>query len=274
LSYQRSDTFERACRKCGNADIGRATEGFFDLKTPVYNSEQIVERRRRILHVARQIIFESGIDGFSIRELCSRADVAQRTIYNAFGSKEGVIAHAIRQYQMDFYKRIVCKFRPDTLEGRMELLIRVHSRNTQIKPYTRAIMSVYYSTTAHRAIRDAIRGLNADNLRPLCERLTREAQFAPGVSTDSFMQLAISSSYAVLLDWCVGDLNDDELVDRICENFLVMMVGSTCGETRLGAERWLEDLRDQRPSWLALRELAAVAAPADNAAAVKMPAEN
>lgn len=111
----------------------------------IYKSDNIYERRRRILREARKMIAEFGLAGFSVRDLCSRAGIAQKTLYNAFGSKENVIALAIRQYMADFNERTVTRFDAATLEGRLERLIKVHSRNTQIRPYTTAIMAVYNS---------------------------------------------------------------------------------------------------------------------------------
>src|SRR5688500_15915675 len=99
----------------------------------VYRSDNIVERRKRILREARKLIAETGLSGFSVRELAHRAGIAQKTLYNAFGSKENVIALAIRQYMDDFNARMTTRFDHGTLEERLEKLIKVHSRNVQIR---------------------------------------------------------------------------------------------------------------------------------------------
>ena len=71
-------------------------------KTLVYKSNNMVERRLRILREARRMIAETDSIDFSLEELCARAGVAKNTIYNAFGNKENVIASAIQQYIEDF----------------------------------------------------------------------------------------------------------------------------------------------------------------------------
>lgn len=80
----------------------------------------------------------------------------------------------------------------------------------------------------------------------------------PGVSIDSFIHLLTTTVYAVLTDWCLGDIADEDLVDRISEAFLVILVGMTKGQINVDAKRWLQDLRGKRPSWTAMRRLAEV----------------
>jgi AcrR family transcriptional regulator len=227
-------------------------------RTLVYRSDNIVERRKRILRVARKMIAESGLSGFSVRELAQRAGIAQKTLYNAFGSKENVIALAIRQYMDDFNTRMTTSFETGTLEERLEKLIKVHSRNVQIRPYTTAIMGVYNSFTADPAIRQVIRHVSEEGLRPFANWLVTTRQLAPGVTLDGFIKLQTTNVYATLTDWCLGEIPDEKLVDHITENFLCGVVSSAKGKIQAEAQRWLEDLRNQRPSWTALRRLAEV----------------
>ena len=229
----------------------------------IYKSDNIYERRQRILRETRKMIAEGGLEAVSIRDLCERAGIAQKTLYNAFGSKENVIALAIRQYLVDFAQRVVMKFENTTLEGVLERMIKTHSRNLQIRPYTSAIMGVYNSPTADRAIRNVIRSMAEEAARPLANAIAAAEGFLPGVSPASFIYLHTTAVYAILVDWCLGDVPDEELVDRICECFLLMVVGCTKGQTHDEAQNWLEDLRTKRPSWSALRRMAEAGALTD-----------
>ena len=224
----------------------------------IYKSDNIYERRRRILSEARKMIAEGGLAGFSVRELCNRAGIAQKTLYNAFGSKENVIALAIRQYMTDFNERAKLRFDTSTLDGRLERLIKVHSRNLQIRPYTTAIMAVYNSPTADSAIREAIRSVSEAGAQPFADAIDQSKALLPGVTAKSFVYFHTTTVYAVLTDWCLGDFPDDELVERVCECFLMTVVASTRGQPNSDARRWLQDLRGKRPSWLAMQRLAEV----------------
>ena len=72
-----------------------STLEFLALSNMVNSSEAMFDRRRRILRVARKMIGSDGLENFNMRDLGKKADVSTRTIYNAFGSKETVIALAI-----------------------------------------------------------------------------------------------------------------------------------------------------------------------------------
>ena len=98
----------------------------------VYSSPLIQERRKRILHEARKMIAERGIERFSIRELCRRADVAQRTLYNAFHSKDRVIALAIREAYEDVNNALRNSTSAETLDGIIDRLVAVSRRNMKV----------------------------------------------------------------------------------------------------------------------------------------------
>jgi AcrR family transcriptional regulator len=237
-------------------------------KTLVYKSDTMFERRRRILSEARKLIAARGYEGFSVRELCARAGIAQKTLYNAFGNKDNVIALAIRQYMSDFNERTRFRFDAHTLEGWLERTINIHSRNVQVRRYTTAIMAVYNSPGAERPVREAIRDISIVNARPFVEALEASGELAPGVSAERFAHLWVTGTFAILYDWCLGDLPDDQLVDRISEAFLVLVYGCTVGDRQKAAQRWLDDLRAAGPDWSEMRKLSE-AAPSELRAATR-----
>jgi len=224
----------------------------------VYKSASIVERRRRILSEARKLIADVGIAGFNVRDLCARAHIAQKTLYNAFGSKENVISMAIRQYLADFMDRVAFTHDQGSVQGRLERYVKVHSRNIQIRPYTTAIMAVYNSPTADPGIRGAIREVAEAALRPYANTVAQRRNFATGLDPERYVQMSVTTQYAVLTDWCVGEIPDEGLVDRMCEMFLVILEGATVGATRKEAGDWLRQVRTGGETWTALRRQAAV----------------
>src|SRR5579859_4444071 len=81
-----------------------------------YDSEQMTERRRRMIDVAKAMIAESGAEGFTIRDLTRRAGVSVTVVYSAYGDKEGLVAAAIQ----DFYESLpLARRRTSRTLGRM-----------------------------------------------------------------------------------------------------------------------------------------------------------
>src|SRR5258708_5157752 len=114
-------------------------------KSQVYASPAIVERRRRILKETRKMIAEVGVQGFSVRELCVRSHVALRTLYNAFHSKDRLIAIAIREAYDDVERSIEYTTSAETLEGIINRLTFINTRNMGARNYTKAVASLYFA---------------------------------------------------------------------------------------------------------------------------------
>jgi len=223
-----------------------------------YKSDSIMERRERILRVARKMIAQSGVAELSVRELCARAGIAQKTLYNAFGSKDHVITLAVTQYTQEFNNSVYYKFPRKTLEGQIERMIKVHSRNTQLRSYTTAIMSVYNSAQSDRELRNAVRLMSTNAYKPFVEMLDEEKGLQTKVTPEHITAYLTTNTYATLTDWCIGDIEDQLLVERVCEGFLMIVAASTRGKHKAEAEQWLHDLRNGRPSWMTFRKMAEV----------------
>jgi AcrR family transcriptional regulator len=110
-----------------------------------YISDSILERRQRVLEIAKAMIAEGGPEGFTIRELGRRAKVSVTTIYATYGDKEALIAAAIQ----DYYERLpVARARQTTslpkLLAATDLALDAILTN---KPYARHYADLYFSST-------------------------------------------------------------------------------------------------------------------------------
>lgn len=219
-------------------------------KATTYNSPSIQERRRRILRETRIMIAERGVQAFNVRDLCARAGIAQRTLYNAFGGRENVIALAINEYYLKFASTIEPDHPHTTLRGRVERMALIHHRNLQIKPYTTAIMSVYWSNTVARPIRNVIRDMAFETNAVLIDELERRGELQPGLSSARLVEMLTIQGYGTLTDWCLEEFEDEQLVPRMIEGLLIILSGATEGEARREAGYWLDQLRSGGPDWL------------------------
>jgi AcrR family transcriptional regulator len=227
-------------------------------KALVYQSATIHERRRRILHEARVMIAELGYENFSIRELAKRANVAQRTLYNAFGSRENIVISAIYQYSQEFADHATYIHNSHTLLGRMERLVKVHSRNLQIRPYTTAVMAIYNSTFSDPSIRQAIRKLSNDGSLPFADHLAACRMLAAGVTPQEYAETLTRLLYCTLSSWCVSEIADEAMLESMVETFLMVTFSSTRGAIKKDATKWLTFVRTRSPEWAGLRSSAAV----------------
>jgi AcrR family transcriptional regulator len=211
-------------------------------------------RRRRILHAARVMIAELGYENFSFRELAERASVAQRTLYNVFGSRENIISSAIYAYLKAFTDRAAYAEPADTLQGQLERLIKVQSRNLQIRAYATAIMAVYNTQKANPSIRLSIRQLIYETIRPFVDRIAKNGEFATHATPDAYAEHVASFTYCTLSSWAVGEIADEVMVESMAETLLMVTLTFTRGAARVEAEAWLDAVRGRTQAWLRLRE--------------------
>ena len=221
-----------------------------------YKSDAILERRRRILRETRDLIAETGYHAFNVRDLCARAEIAQKTLYNAFGSKENVVASAIQQYVIEFYERTPRQFSPESLDGVLEGILKMFHDNMRVRPYTQAIVAIFNSIGPDNLIRSAIRNFCTYYHQPFLNEIERLNCLAVGTSAEQLNHILVTTAFATSADWCQGEIPDSEFLDRGCEMQLMVISGSTRGKINIQARRWLEDLREGRASWVSFRKLA------------------
>jgi AcrR family transcriptional regulator len=197
-----------------------------------YASPSIIARRHRILDETRRMIGEVGITNLSMDDVARRANVAKRTLYNAFQSKEHLVASAISKYFEDYASRIDYSNEGATLEWMIERLVIVARRNLSIRNYTRALMNIYFSSNVDPEIRKAIHEIASKSHEPWILELDRKRQLAPWIDAEDLIAMLVRLRYATAHAWAEGLIPDDQLVYELLRSFFTLMAGSTCGAAR------------------------------------------
>ncbi len=212
------------------------------LKRGRYISDPILERRRRMLEVAKAMIAEEGHEGFTVRELGRRAKVSVTTIYATYGDKEGLIAAAIQ----DYYDRLPVANMPatTTLTGVLKSVDRVKDVILANKPYARQYVSLFFSSTVDPRIYKAILNTATASAgqRQWFQKAIRDDDVVPGLTADYIMRLLANHRLMVLLDWTQGRIADEDLVTATKRSFLVMARGVTRGPTQARVDAELKKL--------------------------------
>ena len=205
-------------------------------KSLSYSSEQIIDRRRRLLTEARHMIAEGGLESFSIRKLCRRADVAQRTFYNAFESKDRLIAIAIREAFDDFQKFISYRTDPNSLEGVIDRTLSTNRRNFKVRNYTKAIVSIYFSPNTSNDIWETIQNMTQAGWNEWFQKLRSQGQFKDWAAPNRIASEITNLQYSIVNDWCLGRISDEEYLPAIFTATLTLLIGTTKEEVASQAE--------------------------------------
>ncbi len=209
-------------------------------KSLSYSSEHIIDRRRRLLTEARRMIAEGGLESFSIRKLCQRADVAQRTFYNAYESKDRLIALAIREAFDDFQKFISYRTDPSTLEGVVDRTLSTNRRNFKVRNYTKAIVSIYFSPNTSNDIWKTIQDMTQTGWTDWFNLLQARGQFKDWANPARVANEMANLQYSIVGDWCLGRIDDDEYLPALFIATLTLLIGATRGEVAEQAEGMLQ----------------------------------
>jgi len=210
-------------------------------KPLLYFSPMILARRRRLLKEARHMIAEDGLNGFSIRKLCQRAGVAQRTLYNAFQNKDRLIAIAIREAFDEFQAYVRTGTDPGSLVGLLSRTIAINRRNFRVRNYTKAVCAIYFAPTTPKDVWLTLQEMSLRGNNEWLER--RKDDLNPWIDLDHFTHSMANVQYSTINDWCLGRLSDDEYLPRLAESMLLLIIGAVRGELADEAAHYLEVIR-------------------------------
>ncbi len=189
------------------------------------------------------MIASDGYENFSVRKLCQRAEVAQRTLYNAFHNKDRVIALAIREAFDDFNNYVQYKTDPNSLSGVLDRTLGVNRQNFRVRNYTKAICTIYFSPGTSRDVWETLQDMSLSGIQQWMRVLRSKDQLQPWVNIDHFADAMANVQYATINDWCLGRLSDDEYLPGLTERMLLLIVGAVKDQMREESEKFLYDLR-------------------------------
>lgn len=212
-------------------------------KQLVYSSPQIQERRERILREARKLITEEGIEAFSIRKLCVRAGVVQRTLYNAFHSKDRIIALAIWHTYEEAHRKARYGTAYDTVEGVIDRVYSVNRRNLRSPNYAKAIVALYFAQGLGDDILKALRAMVYFQ-RLWLERVQQEGMLRPRVDLDNVLNDLANLEYSTIHDWVQGRLAGEAYLTRILHAFLIYAYAITTGQEHERIGRLVDRLEE------------------------------
>jgi AcrR family transcriptional regulator len=225
-----------------------------------YASPLIVSRRERLVSETWKLIAERGIEGLTVRELCERCSVSQGTFYNAFTTKENVIALAVSE----FAATVVGTHQVhniETLEGRLERLVRVQTNILGNKRYIAAVMKIFWSDGASsQSTKATIVEVSMLSIVPLVRALQKRHGLLPHVSPDRLAESLMVAHSGVLSYWTSGAFADDELVDRVVDDDLMLLAGATRGMSAREVRGWREEVAADGPRWREMKRIAAAVA--------------
>jgi AcrR family transcriptional regulator len=233
------------------ADVAAPLADFEVPERRRYDSPVMADRRRRILDEAQAIIDELGVEGFTIRELSRRAGVAQRTLYNQFGSKEDILASAIHDHFAGLLAALPAPPAAADFEGHLQRIDALVDRTVALKRYATAMVGVFFSPTVDRRLYETLRWISGGGSAAWVPEALRTGVLSklPPADVERLSTLLINTGYANITDWAAGRISAAEMKLRFKLNFLTCIQPLTRAPhqqtiTRLLRRLWREGHSD------------------------------
>lgn len=208
-------------------------------------SPRVLERRDRIMQRVRELVAERGIEPLTIRDLAEECGVAVATLYNQFGSREGVIGAVLEEVFRDRFEPL--SERTKDLSPAEQLDVRITTATRAIlgdlREYTRSVMFFYFHHRPHPALRAAIHDFVVADFRHILEGIERHGDLEPWVDAPSFADDIVTQHYALVMKWAEGHIRDRDLRSRCIRALGASFVGITRGKTRSAFQKLVASQR-------------------------------
>jgi len=188
------------------------------------------ERRRRIIHAARDLIRETGNAGLSMRALAARAGVSLATPYNLFGSKRAIVLAVlddVREYQ-DRFAHFPSTDPLERLFAAVDMAVKFYVDDPS------------FYKTLWGAVFDASDDVRAEIYnqarnafwRDLVQAAADAGVIAPNVNAELLFKALDRSFGAAMLEWVVGELEPERLAPTIRYSYALILKGAASPDWR------------------------------------------
>jgi AcrR family transcriptional regulator len=188
-------------------------------------------RRQHIIATTRELIAELGIEGITMRDLAARCNVAVATLYNQFGSREDVIASALKT---DFEGRFLPLSQDLTPAQKLEARISKSARDVMgpMRDYTRSVMYFYFHYKPESTMRAMIHDFIAADFTDITRDIKARGDLQDWAPINTFSDDLITQLYSLTSKWSQGHIPDRRLKSRLLLAATASYIGVSRGKTR------------------------------------------
>lgn len=167
-------------------------------------SERKRKRYLAILNVALDLMERKGFDGVSVRELAELADITPTTIYNVFGSKDGVLSAAI-EFRTRSFIRSGFDGSERGFDGLIALNRRMARNSLESNELIRSIAAMLARDSTLFAVRQIYLTFHSDFIRDIQQQQELDAQAKP----ETLASLLMMSHNAALNYWASNEIGPE-----------------------------------------------------------------
>lgn len=181
------------------------------------------KRRREILATAWAMVAETKGAEFTLQELSERCDVSLRTIYNAFGDKEGVIAAAAAAHHHQVLEGIaVASGDCWSLAEAVEMTRRVAHETARVPGFSQVTAEMYFSPRGHIKLTGSLRRMPGSILEAWLRSNEVDRKLVKALRWEDLEASHADAQWGAVAAWNAGQISAEDMERRMVCNFLVI----------------------------------------------------
>ena len=199
-----------------------------------YESTRQIERRARILTCAREMLDESGYEGLVIRDLAKRAGVAAATIYNLYGTKDGVILESLKDLLDQLGQEIQRRVSDDPVADLIMSCEVMTGQIQQTPQYAAAMTRAALMAKSNPALSQILIGRDIPFYYECLSRLQAQKKLKGNFDLEELAQQFSAHSWGLVIFWMTAHVELEELVNQRVWAMKLMLAGVVTETVRAG----------------------------------------
>ena len=187
-------------------------------------TERQIRRRERILSAARELISRQGYDGVKMRDLAKASDVAPKTLYHQFGSKEELLRTAVEERYRRTYQAIDDAVIDHGIDRLFFIVDSVATTTRKNLAYARALAPMLGSSTSFAEIR-------LQSYRKAVDQIAAEDEFAAWVDVELMAAIIYRQVNPLYLAWWYAKKTTPYTADVAKLDMSLILQSATTGYT-------------------------------------------
>ncbi len=169
-----------------------------------YDSARQRHRQAHILETVRAMLDEMGYDGMTIRALAKRAGVAQGTLYNIYGGKDGLVLAAVDDLMTKLTGGAEREQSTQGVDGIFALSRIVGAQIEATPRYADAMTRILFHVGPNDPLADVLFARTLPFVRTQLEIAQRDGDVRPDIDTNLVARHLVGQQWGVVLLWMMG----------------------------------------------------------------------
>lgn len=198
-------------------------------------------RLDRILAATEQLLRERGAEGMTMRDVAAASQVAEGTLYNRFGGKDGLITIAALDYFDRRVQSLLKRHPTKSPVQKIEYTVKAGTNAIlEAPPLARALMQAYYRVDDKPHIRGHLTQTVYNTVLPITQEMQTLRYLRSWAPASLLCSELCERIFGVTLRWAQGQVPDKSLHDHMVTSMLIVVAGASRRVQMKEVERIIE----------------------------------